>query len=154
MAVKVSKADVWAVEIRDEPGALAQVLETIASAGGDVEGVIARRQADKFRAGVVFLTPIKGKKVEAAARAIGAEPGERLATLRVEGPNSRGIGGRMMRALADAGLNLRGLSVTTSGKNFAAYIGFDSTADADKAAKILKRAGASAGAKKRKLARV
>jgi hypothetical protein len=155
MALKVSKVDVWAVEIRDEPGALAQVLETISKAGGDVEGVIARRQADKFQAGVVFLTPVKGKKVEAAARAIGAEPGDNLATLRVEGPNTRGKGARIMRAVADAGINLRGLSVTTSGKSFAAYIGLDSSADADKAAKIIKAAGAAKKpAKKRKLARV
>ena len=154
MALKVSKVDVWAVEIRDEPGALAQVLETISNAGGDVEGVIARRQADKFQAGVVFLTPVKGKKVEAAARAIGAEPGEHLATLRVEGPNTRGIGARMIRAVADAGINLRGLSVTTSGKTFAAYIGVDSDADADRAAKLIKAAGAKKTAGKRKLARV
>lgn len=154
MALKVSKVDVWAVEIRDEPGALAQVLETISNAGGDIEGVIARRQADKFQAGVVFLTPVKGKKVEAAARAIGAEPGENLATLRVEGPNTRGIGARMIRAVADAGINLRGLSVTTSGKTFAAYMGLDSDADADKATRLIKAAGAKKTAGKRKLARV
>src|SRR5579863_2587443 len=111
MALKVTKVDVWAVEIRDEPGELARVLETISEAGGDIEGVVARRQADKFRAGVVFLTPVKGKKVQAAARAIGAEPGDGLATLRVEGGNSRGVGARMMRAIADAGINVRGLSV-------------------------------------------
>ena len=139
MALKVSKVDVWAVEIRDEPGELAKVLETVSEAGGDIEGVIARRQADKFRAGIVFFTPVKGKKVEGAVRAMGGEPGESLSTLRVEGSNTRGIGGRMMRAIADAGINVRGLSVTTSGKSFAAFIGLDSGADADRAVKILKK---------------
>jgi hypothetical protein len=154
MALKVTKVDVWAVEIRDEPGALAQVLETISNAGGDIEGVIARRQADKFQAGVVFLTPIKGKKVEAAVRSIGGSPGESLSTLRIEGPNTRGIGARMMRAVAAAGINVRGLSVTTSGKSFAAYVGLDSTADADKAARLIKSAGSAKKPAKRKLARV
>jgi hypothetical protein len=139
MALKANKVDVWAIEIRDEPGELARVLETISQSGGNIEGVIARRQADKFRAGIVFLTPIKGKKAEAAARAIGGEPGESLSTLRVEGSNTRGVGAKMMRAIADAGINVRGLSVTTSGKSFAAYIGLDSNADADRAAKILKK---------------
>jgi len=48
-----------------------------------------------------------------------------------------------------AGINVRGLSVTTSGKSFAAYIGLDSVADADNAAKLLKKVGTPSRAKRR-----
>lgn len=154
MALKVTKVDVWAVEIRDEPGGLARVLETMSGAGSSLECVIARRQADKYQAGVVFLTPVKGKKAEAAATDVGLERTEDMATLRVEGPDKLGIGSQMSRAIGDAGVNMRGFSAMRAGKNFVAYIGFDSNEDADKAAKALKSAGSKPATRKRAVARV
>jgi len=90
MARKVTKVDVWAVEVRDEPGGLAKVLAPIAAAGGNLECIIARRQADKFQAGIAFITPLKGTKVLGAAHAAGVLPAEGLTTLRVEGPDPQG----------------------------------------------------------------
>ena len=153
MALKVTKVDVWAVEIRDEPGGLAQILETMSGAGSSLDCVIARRQADKYMAGVVFLTPIKGKKSELAAAAAGVRRAEDLATLRVEGPDQKGIGARLSRAIADAGINMKGCSAMRCGKNFVAYIGFDSDEDADRAAKALKSVGGRSAPKKRAMAR-
>ena len=150
MALKVTKVDVWAVEFRDETGGLAGVLSPIAAAGGDLECIIARRQADKFRAGVAFVTPIKGKKVEAAARAAGMEPAEALTTLRVEGPDTPGSCARLANVIAQAGVNMRGVSSMTAGKNFVAYIGLDSAADVATVMKIL---GAAKKPAKKKPAR-
>jgi hypothetical protein len=45
----------------------------------------------------------------------------------------------MMRAIADAGINVRGVSALALGRQFAAYIGFDSAADAAAAAKALRK---------------
>ena len=154
MALKVTKVDVWAVEIRDEPGGLARVLETMSGAGSSLECVIARRQPDKYQAGVVFLTPVKGKKGESAATDVGLERTEDMATLRVEGPDKLGIGSQMARAIGDAGVNMRGFSAMRAGKNFVAYIGFDSGDDADKAAKALKSVGGKTATRKRATARV
>lgn len=154
MALKVTKADVWAVEITDEPGGLAKVLWAMADAGASLDCVIARRQADKFRAGVVFLTPVKGKKAQAAAESAGLTHAEDLATLRVEGPDKPGLGAKLAGAIGDAGINMRGLSAMTCGKNFVAYLGFDSGQDADRAAKALKDVDRASPARKRKLARV
>lgn len=153
MALKVTKVDVWAVEIRDEPGGLARVLESMSGAGSSLECVIARRQADKYQAGVVFLSPVKGKKAQAAAGAVGLEHAEDLATLRVEGPDKPGIGTQMASAIGDAGVNMRGFSAMRAGKNFVAYIGFDSGDDADRAARALKSVGGKSGARKRAVAR-
>ena len=63
MALKVTKTDVWAVEIKDQPGGLAKVMETIAAAGANLQCVIARRRPDKPGTGVAFVSPLKGKKV-------------------------------------------------------------------------------------------
>jgi hypothetical protein len=153
MTLKVKKVDVWAVEFRDEAGGLAKCLAPIAAAGANLECIIARRQADKFQAGLAFLTPIKGKKVIAAAMAAGMAPAEELTTLRVEGLDTPGSGSRIMNAIADAGINMRGVSSMSAGKNFVAYIGLDSDADAETVTKILKKLGTGKGAAKRKLVR-
>ena len=154
MAVKVRKVDVWAVEFRDEPGGLAKILEPIAEAGGNLECIIARRQADKFQAGIAFITPLKGTKVLGAAHAAGALPAEGLTTLRVEGPDTPGSCYRMVNAIAQAGINMRGVSSMSAGKNFVAFIGLDSGEDAEKAIKVLTKAnGKKPAGKKKKLAR-
>ncbi len=72
MALKISKADVWAAEIMDRPGAAARILSTLAQAGANLEFVIGRRQADRPGTGVLFVTPLKGKKVQTAAKAAGS----------------------------------------------------------------------------------
>jgi hypothetical protein len=154
MALKVRKVDVWAVEFRDEPGGLAKVLGPIAEAGGNLECIIARRQADKFQAGIAFITPLKGTKVLGAAHAAGALPAEGLTTLRVEGPDKPGSCHKMVSAIAEAGISMRGVSSMTAGKNFVAYVGLDSAEDAEKAMKVLTKVnGKKPAAKKKKLAK-
>src|SRR5436190_18565261 len=106
MAMQISKVQVWAVELRDQPGGLANVLQTLADAGANLECVIARRQPDRPGSGVAFVTPIRGAKVEGAARAVGMQDTP-IATLRVSGADARGLGARMARAIADAGVNTR-----------------------------------------------
>ena len=49
------------------------------------------------------------------------------------------------RAVGDAGINMRGLSAMTSGKNFVAYLGFDSEPDADRAMAALKNVKTAGG---------
>jgi hypothetical protein len=49
----------------------------------------------------------------------------------------------MTGAIAEAGINLRGLSAAALGGRFAAYLAFDSSEDAEKAAKALRAAGAA-----------
>lgn len=146
MALDITKVDVWAAEIADRPGGLASVLDGIAQAGGNLEAVIARRQPDKPGMGVVFVSPIKGKAVQTAAKKAGLSPATNIATLRIEGPDRAGVGHRILKAIADAGVNARGASALTIGNKFVAYIGFDNAADAASAAKAIK---ASEKAKKK-----
>jgi hypothetical protein len=138
MALKVTQTHVWAAEIEDQPGGLARKLAGLAAAGANLECLIARRKPDKPGAGVVFVTPFKGKKVLAAARAGGFHETERVATLKIEGPDRPGMGLRIARAVGDAGLSLRGMSAAVLGAKFVCYLAFDSEADAKQATGALR----------------
>jgi predicted amino acid-binding ACT domain protein len=59
--------------------------------------------------------------------------------VRVEGPDRPGLGSKMTRALADAGINLRGVSGAALGRRSVSYFGFDSADDAAQAIRLLKR---------------
>jgi len=140
MALQVTKVDVWAGEMNDQPGGLAQILEQLADGGADVECVIARRQPDKPGTGTAFISPISGSRAQKAATTAGLSKAANIATLRVEGPDKPGLGGRLTRAVADAGVNTRGVSAAVMGNKFVAYFGFDSADDANRAAKAIKSA--------------
>jgi predicted amino acid-binding ACT domain protein len=138
MALKVTKVDVWAGETQDRPGDAARLLDVLASAGANIECVIGRRQPDKPGTGVLFIWPVKGKKVQAAAQGAGMSPTSNIATLRVEGSDKKGLGAKLTHAIADVGVNLRGISAAVIGTKFAAFFAFDNADDAAKAAKALK----------------
>jgi len=105
--------------------------------GGFDEGQT-RRAPDKPGTGVVFVTPIKGPKQSGAAGAAEFKKTKSLHTVRIEGPDKRGQGARLAQALADKGLNLRGMSAAAIGKKFVCHIALDTKANAGKAMKILK----------------
>jgi hypothetical protein len=139
MAYTVKKVEVWAAEIVDRPGGLADTLGALSSAGASLEFLISRRAPDKPGTGVVFLTPIKGAKAKRAAKEAGLSTTDSLHSLRVDGPDRPGLGTKMTRALADAGINLRGVSGAALGRRAVTYFAFDTAADADTAIRLLKK---------------
>ena len=139
MAYTIKKVDVWAGEIEDRPGGLAGKLSALSDAGANFEFLIARRAADKPGTGVVFLTPIKGAKQKSAAQAAGLATTDSLHSVRVEGPDRAGLGNKMSQALADSGINLRGISAAALGRRAVTYLAFDSATDADTAIRVLKK---------------
>ena len=140
MAYSIKKVDVWAAEIDDRPGGLAAKLEALANAGASLEFIIGRRQPDKPGTGVVFLTPLKTGKQKQAASAAGFSTASNLQSVRVEGPDKPGLGTKMTRALAEAGINLRGISAAALGRRSVSYLAFDGAEDAANAMKLLKKA--------------
>jgi hypothetical protein len=138
MALKVSKVEVWAGDLRDVPGGLAQVLEQLSAGGANMQFVIARRNDKQAGSGKVFITPVTAARTKDAAGRAGLQHAANIGTLRVEGSDARGMGARVTRAIADAGINLRGVSAAVIGGKFVAYFGFDSDEDADRAARALK----------------
>ena len=135
---KVTRVDTWAAALQDEPGSLANKLGALASAGVNLEFVIARRAPDKPGKGVVFVTPVKGARQVKAAKAAGFKKTSSLHSLRVEGTDHPGLGANMTARLAGADINLRGLSAAAFGRRFVCHLALDTAAAAAKAARIVK----------------
>jgi len=138
----VERADVWSASIADKTGGLSWLLKGMDEAGADFNFIIARRTPENPGSGVVFVTPIRGDKEIEAASTLGFSLTRSVDALRYEAENKPGATARLTKQLADAGINIRGLSVAVIGTRYVAYIGFDNSGDADKAIGVFQDAGA------------
>ena len=112
MDLLVEHVDVWAAPIQDKPGAVASVLNELREAGADLQFIIARRAPDAPGKGVLFVTPLQGdREVEVAAQ-LGFNVTRSVNTVRVMGPDRRGVAAELTQKIADKGINLRGFSAS------------------------------------------
>jgi hypothetical protein len=139
MVLDIAKVDVWAADVEDRVGGLADKLAPLAAAGANLQLVLARGESSRPGEGVVFITGLKGAKQARAADKAGFLKTQTLPSLRVEGPDKPGLGARITRALAAAGVSFRGLSGLAIGKRFAVFIAFDSKKDQATAARVLRK---------------
>jgi predicted amino acid-binding ACT domain protein len=130
---------------------LARVLEALNNAGAQLEFVLARRASEHTSR--VFLHPIKGAKQKQAAAEVGLVTAGGMHALRLDGPDRPGLGAELTRAIADQGINLRGVSAAAIGKTSTTYFAFDNADDAEQAAKVIRKASAKPAAKKSAVAR-
>ena len=138
MAWKVEKVDVWVAEIQDRIGGLAQALGPFGAAGVSLECVLARRQPEKPKTGLVFVAPVLGARAEEAAKRGGFEPSATVPSLRIEGPDRAGAGHAIAEAIAETGVSVRGLSSMALGGKFVCYVGFHSPEDLRKSEKAIR----------------
>lgn len=139
MALKIDRVDTWAATLKDQPGGLASKLASLAEADVNLEFIISRRSPEKKGKGVAFVTPIKGAAQCRAAKKAGFKKSARLHTLRIEGPDRKGMGATITAALAEADINLRGFSAAAIGRKFVCHVAVDSSAIATAARKALKK---------------
>lgn len=139
MTVTVKRVQLWRNEVESRPGLLAGALGTLASAGADLQVVMAYRYPGNQSMGAIEVAPIRGKKLAAAANAAGLSP-TTIAALHVEGDNRPGVGYATARAIADAGMNIVFLVAQVIGKKYSSVLGFETEADAAKAAGLIKKA--------------
>jgi len=118
---------------------LSSKLAALAEAGADLDFIIARRAPDKPGTGVVFVTPLRGDYEINVAAELGFAATNRMHSMRIEGKNQRGISGRMLRLLANAGINLSGFSAAAIGNQFIMHLAFDSAEDQQKAVMLLRQ---------------
>ena len=118
---------------------MADKLAALAAAGANLGFIIARRMPEHRGSGVVFVTPLKGAKQIKAAERAGFQNTERLHSVCVEAGDQPGMGAKLTRAIAEAGINLRGLSAAAIGKRSVSYLAVDTTEDAAKVVRILKK---------------
>ena len=140
MAYEITKEDVWAGELEDRPGAVAEKLEAVSRVGVDLDFMIARRAPENAGTGVVFMAPLRGEESVRAARQAGLSPLTSTFTLRVEGPDRPGLGALLTWAVADEGISMRGISGAKQGERSVFYLALDSAADADRASEALANA--------------
>lgn len=139
MALEASRIDVWAAGIKDVPGAAAEKLVALAEAGASLEMVYAGREAHMPEGGIMVVAPIKGTALIRAAKKAGFAKSDWKYFVRVAGPDKKGRGAEMTKALAEAGLNLASMSASAIGKKFVCYLMLDTAADATKAVRVLKK---------------
>lgn len=140
MALKVTKADVWAVTLDDRAGGAADKLEGLAKGGANLEMLLARRTSEQPGKGVMFVTPLKGAKAMKAAQDAGMGKPQNIYSVRIEGGDKAGLGSKIARALGDAGVSFRGMSAVAVGKKFVSYIACDTAEDQARAIAALKKA--------------
>lgn len=138
MSYQIRKVDVWAVDLLNRPGMLARVLEMLAASGASLEFLVARRVTENTSR--TFVAPLKGARQIRAAREAGLAPASGMHTLRLSGPDRPGLGAVLTRALADAGLNVRGVSIAAAQRRLLAYFAFRTAADAAAAQRAIRSA--------------
>jgi hypothetical protein len=138
----VEHVDVWSASVTDKTGGLSWLLKGLDEAGADFNFILARRSPENPGSGVVFVTPIIGDREVKAASTLGFSLTRSVAAVRFEADDKPGASARLTGMIADAGINIRGLSVAVIGTRFVAYIGFDCSEDAEKAVDIFQDAGA------------
>ncbi|MCK4340156.1 MAG: amino acid-binding protein [Phycisphaerae bacterium] len=137
MAYEITRENVWAGEIEDRAGAVAEKLESVSRVGVNLEFMIARRAPDKPGKGVLFMAPFRGEDSVRAALQAGLSQWTSAVTLRVEGPDRPGLGALITWTVANEGVSMRGASGAKLGGRSVFYLAFDSAADADKASAAL-----------------
>lgn len=138
MAYRIGKIDVWVGDVMNRPGSLARVLEALANSGGNLEFIVARQVSRNTSR--VFVAPLTTAAQRKAAGDVGLVRAAGMHSLRVEGPDKPGLAAGLARELADAGLNLRGVSAAARDKKVSLYFGFSSADDLKSATRVVKRA--------------
>lgn len=140
MAYRITREDVWAGEIEDRSGGLAEKLEQVSKAEANLEFLIARRAAEKPGTGVVFMAPLRGEASARAARQAGLTQWTSSLTLRIEGPDRPGLAALVASTVAGLDISMRGVSGAKLSDRSVFYLAFDSPEDAGNALEALNEA--------------
>jgi hypothetical protein len=142
MAATVKKIVLWRKEVENRAGILANALAPLASAGMDINLVMAYRFPGEASKAAIELYPVTGRKSATAAKEAGFSASS-IPALLVEGDNRTGLGYETAQAIANAGINMDFLVAQVVGRKFSAVFGFESDTDASKCAAIIRKAAAA-----------
>ena len=137
MEFRITKEYVWSGEIPDRPDAMAERLRALSEGGLDLELIVGRRE--QSGQGLMFVSPLRTVEEIEAARKAGLSQADSFLALRVEGPNTIGLGARITSAVARAGLNMRAYTAAALGDRHVTNIAFDSIEDVDRAKTVLEQ---------------
>jgi predicted amino acid-binding ACT domain protein len=130
----IKKTDVWSATLEDRPGSIKEKLEGLVKVGADLGFLIARRTHREPGKGVLFVAPIVGERQVQAAIQTGFKTCQNLHCLQVTGADEPGLAYRITSAIAQEGVNLRGLSAASLRGEFTMFLAFDAEADSNRVA--------------------
>ncbi|MCX6347928.1 MAG: hypothetical protein NTV79_00285 [Candidatus Aureabacteria bacterium] len=137
MAYRMDKVDVWMGFLNDQPEALAGALEVLKAAGASLEFMFGREMGGGKS--VYFLAPLQGGAQLRAARKLRLTKAGKTISLRITGPDKRGVGLKIARALGEQGINMRGFSAMGIGGKAMFYVAL-ARKDMARAQRVLKKA--------------
>ena len=138
MPVTVKSIMLWRKKVENQPGILAKTLESFADEGADLQVVMGYRYPGGASKAAIELYPVTGKLIKVAQTS--GLAASSIPTLMVEGDNKAGLGHAIAQTIAEAGINVGFLVAQVVGRRYSAVIGFDTEADAKKAASLIKKA--------------
>lgn len=144
MSFKWDRVHVWACDVKDEAGGVAEKLSHLAQAGANLEYVFTKRLPNKLGEGVLYVAPVTGPAQVRAAKSAGMHETDHPVVRRLEGDNEAGLAHLLTKQWAIAGISLQGLTMAVVANQFVGYAAFDSVNDANRAAQILADLGAAA----------
>jgi hypothetical protein len=138
MKYTVEKIEFWSGEIRDAVGGLATGLKPVVDAGANFAFVIARRFPEHAGMGLVFFSGLSGAKQVKAAKSAGFVKAD-FPGLRIEAADKPGTVEAIVTLMAEAGINLRGVTAAGCGTKCQVILAFDSAKDREQAARVLRK---------------
>lgn len=133
MKLTTTRVDVWWTEIDDTPGGLARTLRAIADYGADLDYVMAHRLPEKPGRGLLYVAPTNHHIQLDRMLDMDVRRDRQRSLLKIEGHDEPGLGARLARVVADAGVSMQAFSTGVVAHRFAAFIEFDSAMDRDRA---------------------
>jgi len=138
MAVTVKRITLWRSEVENKPGMLAQTLKPLADAGASLQVIMAYRFPGEPARGAIELSPVSGKKSQAAAKTAGLDRSS-IPTLLAMGDDRPGLGSEIAEAIAGNGINISFMVVQVVGRRYSAVYGFETEAEAQIAASLIRK---------------
>jgi len=135
MRYTVEYVDIWYGPVEDKPGGLAEKLLPLAAAGLTLDFLDASRGS-----GMLFVAPVKGAGQIRVARQAGLQKATMMRAPRITGTDVPGLGAQLCQTLGEAGISFRALAAAVVGKECSLCFAFDSTEDARKAKRIIRKA--------------
>jgi len=139
MAVTVKRVTLWRSEVENKPGMLAQTLKPLADAGANLQVIMSYRFPGEPTRAAIELSPVSGKKSEAAAKAARLDRSS-IPTLLAIGDDRPGLGSEIAEAIAGAGINISFMVAQVVGRRYSAVYGFETEEEARVATNLIKKA--------------
>jgi len=133
--ITIRKIILWRREVDSRPGAFTNVLEPFVNTGTDLQVVMRYRHPREDNKAIVEVCPQseEEEKWRPAMQAAGLKASYVLALL-IEGDHVPGLGYGVAKTIADLDIKIMFLGAQTIDGKYTATIGFESDADAEKAA--------------------